>query len=536
MSFKTKEERNEYMKEYMRKRRGLTKDDSLVASDPKPAADVKPNDPTVNTMLKLPLNAPGVVSIYLIDGQYVRDNIWIDYTEGGHDLVYDWIPANEVWIDFDINSGEVLFVMCHELSERIAMSGGMTYDDAHTNVADKLEVYLREHPDEALAKFEELCAAQQEKSMNTKYKTFRPEVKSVDVEDGTIEMLIPMSTGSMDISKEVILPSSWDNEFLTAFMKRPVMVSSHDYSDLRKQIGEWLQLTVTDQGLFAKPKYYINQGNEEADWAFNLASKGMAAFSVGFNPIEYKIGKGKNDPAITYTKNQLLEISHVIVPCNQDAMMAMRGKSADSVINQLIEDIANAEIVFVDEEEKVTKTEVTDNTIRIPVPGEEGKHTDHKIRTIAISKKDGISGLYCVDCKKVITYIFDTKDHDWTKAKAEKWIKDHTKQVELFVETRVGISDLKMDEAMFESLEEAIENNLHGPKKVSQKELEDEFDYILTLLNQADSMSKENKQRADDLMNKVVEMTKREPESDISVNDKVQIAQIIAREIAKHYI
>jgi HK97 family phage prohead protease len=257
-------------------------------------------------------------------------------------------------IDWQVGALECKPVLGHEVKETNTLieNPDMDYDTAHEQYANPFEQQIRQNPDKAdellRAEFDKLLSlitkGVRSKAMKeTVYKTFRPEVKAVDVEEGTIDMFIPMSTGAMDLSKEVILPSSWDNEYLTAFMKRPVMVSSHDYSDLRKQIGEWLQLTVTDTGLFAKPKYYINQGNEEADWAFNLASKGMAAFSVGFNPIEYKIGKGKNDPAITYTKNQLLEISHVIVPCNQDAMMAMRGKSVDPVLNQLIDDIVNAD-------------------------------------------------------------------------------------------------------------------------------------------------------------------------------------------------
>ena len=185
---------------------------------------------------------------------------------------------------------------------------------------------------------------------------------------------------------------------------------------------------------------------------------------------------------------------------------------------------------------KVTKPETTDNTIRVPVAGEEGKHDDHKLRTIDVSKKDGISGLYCIDDKIIITFIFDTKDHDWTKATAEKWAKEHTKQVELFIETRIGLTEMKVDDVILDSLGDALEHNLHGPKAVSQKELEDEFDYILALLNKAESMNSATKARADALMQKISGMVdKRKLESDISIDDKIQIAQIIAREIAKHY-
>jgi len=76
------------------------------------------------------------------------------------------------------------------------------------------------------------------------------------------------------------------------------------------------------------------------------------------------------------------------------------------------------------------KIEVTDDFIHIPAPGEEGEHKDHKIRTIDISKKEGIQGHYCIDCKSVIGYVF-AKDKDWDKEKAVAWVKDHTKAFEV---------------------------------------------------------------------------------------------------------
>ena len=56
---------------------------------------------------------------------------------------------------------------------------------------------------------------------------------------------------------------------------------------------------------------------------------------------------------------------------------------------------------------------------------EVGKHKGHKIRTITVSKSEGIEALYCIDCKKIITYIFDKEK--WTMTEAKKWVKEHTK-------------------------------------------------------------------------------------------------------------
>ncbi len=42
----------------------------------------------------------------------------IDFTAGGHDYVYEFVPENEVWIDDDIAEAERGYVLVHELHER----------------------------------------------------------------------------------------------------------------------------------------------------------------------------------------------------------------------------------------------------------------------------------------------------------------------------------------------------------------------------------------------------------------------------------
>ncbi|HAB53328.1 MAG TPA: hypothetical protein DCE80_14350 [Ignavibacteriales bacterium] len=69
--------------------------------------------------------------------------------------------------------------------------------------------------------------------------------------------------------------------------------------------------------------------------------------------------------------------------------------------------------------------EVTENLIRIPVKGEEGKHDGHNIKTISISETKGIQALYCIDDKVLITYLFDK--NKWTMETAYTWIESHSK-------------------------------------------------------------------------------------------------------------
>jgi len=189
---------------------------------------------------------------------------------------------------------------------------------------------------------------------NIIYKTFRVDVKAVNEETGEVDMLIPMSTASIDRDGESIDPMGWKKS-LPSFKKRPVLLSSHDYRDLRKQIGEFTQIKVNADGLFAKPKYYINEGNEEADWAFKLASKGVAAYSVGFMPIKWEDGDGGKEPRRTYIEQELLEISHVVVPSNRDAIQSLRSTNTDPVIKGLLDEVEK-ELPETKEEPKIEKT------------------------------------------------------------------------------------------------------------------------------------------------------------------------------------
>ncbi len=87
------------------------------------------------------------VSVWIVSGRLVRSVFDIDFTEGGHDYVYEFVPDNEVWIDSDISESERGFVLLHELHERNRMAKGWTYNKAHAE-SSRLEYRCRHHPDE----------------------------------------------------------------------------------------------------------------------------------------------------------------------------------------------------------------------------------------------------------------------------------------------------------------------------------------------------------------------------------------------------
>ncbi len=90
----------------------------------------------------------GKVKVWIVRGEIVRDLYFIDFTEGGHDRVYDFVPKGEIWLDDDLSKRERKFVLLHELHERNLMANKkMNYDDAHHS-SSILEYFCRKHPKE----------------------------------------------------------------------------------------------------------------------------------------------------------------------------------------------------------------------------------------------------------------------------------------------------------------------------------------------------------------------------------------------------
>lgn len=166
-------------------------------------------------------------------------------------------------------------------------------------------------------------------------KFFASEVKSVNEQEMTV--LAVVSTKKTDRDGDIILPEAFKSR-LKLYKDHPVFLSSHKYGSLMSQIGEAVSVKITDAGLEATFKYYVGKGNPEADWAFELAKQGIAAFSVGFighdwEPIEDK--ESKIITGRTFTDVELIEISQVVVPSNRGALQM--GRSAAQAEVEIME-------------------------------------------------------------------------------------------------------------------------------------------------------------------------------------------------------
>ena len=329
-------------------------------------------------------------------------------------------------------------------------------------------------------------------------------VEVKEVGERTLE--IAGSTETKDRMGDIIRVDGWN---IKQFKKNPVFMWAHRYDE--PPIGRANKVWIDKEGKklmfhieFAPPETY-----EFADTIYKLYKGGfLHATSVGFMPLDWE---GKDDehslPAWEgniFTKQELLELSGAPVPTNPDALVSARDQGLITV---------KEFDAFHKEMELVTKPEETDDYIRIPVKGEEGKHDDHKIRTIDVDKDKGIKALYCVDCKKIITYLF-SKDEGWTMASAQDWVDEHSKSIT----SQLYQLNIEIAEALKDS-EDAEDNADDKPKEkaINQEQLCDELDYICNCIDQV-GLSQEAQEMSFNLVRRVVRLAGADIPDDILEN------------------
>lgn len=87
----------------------------------------------------------GNVKFWLINGCLVRTFIYQEFTHGGHDRIYSFVPEGEIWIDDSTHPEEREYIILHEIHERNLMLKGMHYEKAHMS-ASKVENMCIKNP------------------------------------------------------------------------------------------------------------------------------------------------------------------------------------------------------------------------------------------------------------------------------------------------------------------------------------------------------------------------------------------------------
>jgi HK97 family phage prohead protease len=149
----------------------------------------------------------------------------------------------------------------------------------------------------------------------------RCEVKAVDGSEPVMDFVA--SDETLDRYDEVIKVTGWQ---LENFRANPVIPDCHDYSSIAKILGRATSVTVAEGKLVNRVEFCLD--NPLGSLAYKMAKGGfIKSQSVGFIPLEWSNGVGKDQPARTYTQCELLEISLVVVPANPGATIGLALKS-----------------------------------------------------------------------------------------------------------------------------------------------------------------------------------------------------------------
>lgn len=165
--------------------------------------------------------------------------------------------------------------------------------------------------------------------MGKSLKSFNNIIKSVDVENRIIEMV--GSTEDVDrVGDKMFMAGA----YIENYLKNPVILTSHAYESGEKPtvVGKALSVKVIDKQLIFKIQFAETQNAK--DWFYLYANKYMNASSIGFNPIKYEPNK---TGGFDFLEWELLELSLVSVPCNQNAIQHAykEGKITKSMFNIL---------------------------------------------------------------------------------------------------------------------------------------------------------------------------------------------------------
>jgi HK97 family phage prohead protease len=123
------------------------------------------------------------------------------------------------------------------------------------------------------------------------------------------------NTTRRDRVGDIIPVEAWRSEnALTNYMKNPIVLAFHDHT---LPIGTVVELNITTEGLEVVARIFKSAGR-----IFDIIKDGiLKTFSIGFRALDAQYDEASNSFLITDI--ELLEISVVSVPCNQDSVFSL---------------------------------------------------------------------------------------------------------------------------------------------------------------------------------------------------------------------
>lgn len=143
-------------------------------------------------------------------------------------------------------------------------------------------------------------------------------VKDIDADQKSVTVIA--SSAAVDREGDSINPDGWD---FTNFLNNPVLLWSHDAYSL--PIGRVNRIWVENGNVMAQVQFAEEEREFAAEVARLVRGRYLNAVSVGFLPTEMN-SMGQ------VTKQEMLELSFVNIPANQEALVTERTGDKQAVV------------------------------------------------------------------------------------------------------------------------------------------------------------------------------------------------------------
>ena len=164
---------------------------------------------------------------------------------------------------------------------------------------------------------------------------------------GEHELDFIASDETLDRYDEVVKLDGWE---LDEYRANPVVLDSHNYGSVAAVLGKSTEVLIGSGKMRNRVKFAMD--NPLGAMAYKMAKGGFIhSESVGFIPRAWTPGKTKDEPARTFTKQTLLEISLVAVPANPGATIGLALKSG-ALVKSDVRELADFLKTLCNEKEK----------------------------------------------------------------------------------------------------------------------------------------------------------------------------------------
>jgi HK97 family phage prohead protease/HK97 family phage major capsid protein len=158
--------------------------------------------------------------------------------------------------------------------------------------------------------------------MDKKFFITSEDIAVKGVSQKTLKIAGYANTSDKDRSGDIVLPDAWAKG-IENFRRNPILLYQHDHS---KPIGKVNSVTVDKKGIFVEAS--VSEAAENQHGVKTLISDGvLKSFSVGFRVKDADYDK-RND-TFFIKEVELLEISVVSVPANQNSLFSIRKSFED---------------------------------------------------------------------------------------------------------------------------------------------------------------------------------------------------------------